>query len=372
MAALETPRETATSTSMNNWSGLGLMGAAMRGIGGSVVRRVHCEHVDYSSQATRGSIQRANPDLLRSIFEQYASEEERGVKMMTSDDFIRKYLGLYPEPNYNRETVRLLASAADTTKDGLISFEEFVAFEAILCSPDALYLTAFEMFDNNASESITCDEFEKIIRHTQPVMEMDFDFNSDFIKRYFGADKKRQIRYHDFCQLLHDFYEEQGVQAFQRYDKEKNGYISSVDFQHIMMTVKSHLLSSFVKNNLIAVSGGTASHKVSFPYYAAFNGLLSKMELMKRVYLTQARGNLQLELSKEDFLHATQSYAQITPYEVEILFHLADLAHPGSKVVTFRDLERFDAERLKRISYIMRLTNLKAVQSKEERSAFTA
>lgn len=70
---------------------------------------------------------------------------------------------------------------------GLISFDEFSAFEASLCSPDALYLTAFEIFDNNASESITADEFEKVIRHTTPVSNLDFDFNSDFIKRYFGA-----------------------------------------------------------------------------------------------------------------------------------------------------------------------------------------
>lgn len=100
--------------------------------------------------------------------------------------FICRYLGLYTEENYNRETVRLLASAADTSKDGLISFEEFQAFEASLCAPDALYLTAFEIFDNNASESITADEFEKVIRHTTALQALNFDFDSEFIKRYFG------------------------------------------------------------------------------------------------------------------------------------------------------------------------------------------
>lgn len=106
---------------------------------------------------------------------------------MTPEDFIRGYLGLYTEENYNKETVRLLASAADTTKDGDISFEEFCAFEALLCSPDALYLTAFELFDRNASDTISCDEFEAVIRHTQPLHDQDFDFSSEFIKRYFGA-----------------------------------------------------------------------------------------------------------------------------------------------------------------------------------------
>uniref|UniRef100_A0A1I7ZS08 EF-hand domain-containing protein n=1 Tax=Steinernema glaseri TaxID=37863 RepID=A0A1I7ZS08_9BILA len=226
-------------------------------------RKASCD-VDYST-AMRHPLQRANPDSLHSIFDRYASIEAEGKKYMNPDDFIRKYLGLYTDENYNKETVELLASAADTTKDGLISFEEFCAFEAILCSPDALYLTAFEIFDKNASDSITCDEFEKIIRHTQPLIDMDFDFNSDFIKKYFGVAKKRQIGYFAFCQLLHDFYEEQGIQAFKRFDKNNDGSISAVDFMTIMTTVKGHLLTDFVRNNLIAVSGGGASgHKLEF------------------------------------------------------------------------------------------------------------
>ncbi|CAO4368084.1 unnamed protein product [Caenorhabditis nigoni] len=327
------------------------------------------------------SIPRANPDHLRPIFDRFASKEIKGKRLMTPEDFIRGYLGLYTEENYNKETVRLLASAADTTKDGDISFEEFCAFEALLCSPDALYLTAFELFDRNASDTISCDEFEAVIRHTQPLHDQDFDFNSEFIKRYFGADKKRNVNYHSFCQLLHDFYEEQGIQAFKKYDKNGNGTISSLDFQQIMTTVKGHLLTDFVRHNLIAVSGGGASgHKfsdtrsgiVTFPYYAAFNSLLAKMELIKRVYVSNARGNLDIEMTKEEFLHAIQSYTQVTPYEVEILFHLSELNHPGRKTLSLKDIQAIDPERLKRVSQMDRLINIKAVHHKDERGIGTA
>uniref|UniRef100_A0A0N4Z3Z3 Calcium-binding mitochondrial carrier protein Aralar1 n=1 Tax=Parastrongyloides trichosuri TaxID=131310 RepID=A0A0N4Z3Z3_PARTI len=328
--------------------------------------------VDYAS-AIGSTISRANQDQLLHIFEKYASVEKNNKKYMTDDDFIRKYLRLYTDNEYNRETVRLLATAADTSKDGLISFEEFSSFESSLCKPDALYLTAFELFDNNASESITCDEFEKIIRHTTPLMELDFDFNSDFIKRYFGADKKRQLGYHAFCQLLHDFYEEQGIQAFKKFDKRNEGSITSTDFCTIMTTIKGHLLTEFVRNNLISVaSGNNSAHKVRYAFYAAFNSLLCKMELIKRVYLSLARGNLQLEVSKEEFLQATQSYAQITPYEVEILFHLSELAHPGKSTLSIDDIERIDPERLKRVTYISRLATYQVVENKEERGIGTA
>uniref|UniRef100_A0A0K0G478 Calcium-binding mitochondrial carrier protein Aralar1 (inferred by orthology to a human protein) n=1 Tax=Strongyloides venezuelensis TaxID=75913 RepID=A0A0K0G478_STRVS len=335
------------------------------------LRSARC-NVDYSSVVSH-TIQRANREQLRKIFNKYASIEKGNEKYMTDDDFIRKYLNLYMDNDYNKKTVRLLASAVNTSKTNLISFEEFCSFEATLCKPDALYLTAFQIFDNNSNESISCSDFERIIRHTTPLIEVDFDFNSDFIKRYFGQDKKRTLGYYAFCELLHDFYEEQGKQAFNIYDKNKEGAISARDFSKIMTQIKGHLLTEFVRNNLMAVaSGNNSSHKIRYPFYAAFNSLLSKMELIKRIYLSLARGNLNLEVTKEEFLQAAQSFAHVTPYEVEILFKLAEVAHPESRSLCFNDIEKIDPERLKRVTYISRLATYSAVNEKKERSTSTA
>lgn len=54
-----------------------------------------------------------------------------------------------------QESVRLLAGIADTSKDGLISFSEFQAFEGLLCAPDALYRTAFQLFDRQGNGSVS-------------------------------------------------------------------------------------------------------------------------------------------------------------------------------------------------------------------------
>lgn len=59
-----------------------------------------------------------------------------------------------------QESVRLLASIADTSKDGLISFVEFQAFEGLLCTPDALYKTAFQLFDRKGNGTIHYCEYE--------------------------------------------------------------------------------------------------------------------------------------------------------------------------------------------------------------------
>ena len=43
------------------------------------------------------------------------------------------------------------------------------------------------------------------------------------------------------------------MEAFRSKDPTGSGYISPLDFQDIMMTVKRHLLTSGVKDNLVAV-----------------------------------------------------------------------------------------------------------------------
>ena len=72
--------------------------------------------IDLLSQASH--INRANPERLREIFKKYATIEKDGEHFMTADNFIRSYLGLYTEPEYNEKTVKLLANIVDTSKDG--------------------------------------------------------------------------------------------------------------------------------------------------------------------------------------------------------------------------------------------------------------
>lgn len=41
---------------------------------------------------------------------------------MTPEDFMRSYLGLFTEPDYNNKTVKLLGNILDTSKDGYAPF----------------------------------------------------------------------------------------------------------------------------------------------------------------------------------------------------------------------------------------------------------
>lgn len=55
--------------------------------------------------------------------------------------------------------MRLLAGIVDTSKDGYISFPEFQAFEGLLCTPDALFKTAFQLFDIKGNGTVTYGEW---------------------------------------------------------------------------------------------------------------------------------------------------------------------------------------------------------------------
>ncbi|KAH8307977.1 hypothetical protein KR059_003763, partial [Drosophila kikkawai] len=330
---------------------------------------------------TPSLLKRAGTDKLREVFLKYASLQKNGEHYMTSEDFVRKFLGLFTESAFNDESVRLLAGIADTSKDGLISFSEFQAFEGLLCKPDALYRTAFQLFDRKGNGTVSFADFSEVVQKTELHSKIPFSLDGPFIKRYFGDKKQRLINYAEFTQLLHDFHEEHAMEAFRTRDPAGTGFISPLDFQDIIVKVKRHLLTPGVKDNLVSVTEG---HKVSFPYFMAFTSLLNNMELIKQVYLHATEGSRTDMVTKDQILQAAQTMSQITPLEVDILFDLAGAVHqagwwkrrrkiaPNRQVIfriDYSDLSNIAPEHYTK-HITPRLADIKVVESAANRSAF--
>lgn len=81
-----------------------------------------------------------------------------------------------------------------------------------------------------------------------------FNMESPFIQLYFGRNKKRLITYSEFSQFLHDFHEEYAIEGFRRADQEGTGFITVLEFQDIMLSIKSHLLTKQVQSHLVEAS----------------------------------------------------------------------------------------------------------------------
>uniref|UniRef100_A0A8C7ZXH6 Solute carrier family 25 member 12 n=1 Tax=Oryzias sinensis TaxID=183150 RepID=A0A8C7ZXH6_9TELE len=218
----------------------------------------------------------------------YASVVSDGEHYMTPQDFVQSYLGLHSQPQHNPKTVELIAGVADTTKDGLISFQEFLAFESVLCAPDALFIVAFQLFDKTGTGNISFENVRDIFSQTTVHHHIPFNWNCDFIRLHFGHERSKNLSYAEFTQFLQELQLEHARQAFALKDKNKSGAITALDFSDIMATIRQHMLTPFVHENLVSAAGGSTSHMVSFSYFNAFNALLNNMELIRKIYSTLA------------------------------------------------------------------------------------
>ena len=63
-------------------------------------------------------MKRADSDSLKVIFDKYASASVEGEKYMTDEDFVVRFLRLFPESDYNKESASLLCGILDQSKDG--------------------------------------------------------------------------------------------------------------------------------------------------------------------------------------------------------------------------------------------------------------
>ncbi|KAK1165677.1 calcium-binding mitochondrial carrier protein Aralar1-like isoform X1 [Acipenser oxyrinchus oxyrinchus] len=285
------------------------------------------------------STKRADTNELKALFSKYSSVEKDGERYMTPADFVQKYLGLHTEPLHNPKTVQLIAGVADTTKDGLISFQEFLAFESVLCAPDAMFIVAFQLFDKNGTGDVSFENVKDIFGQTVSHHHIPFNWDCEFIRLHFGHDRKKPLSYSEFTQFLQELQLEHARQAFAQKDKTKSGAITAIDFSDIMVTIRSYMLTPFVEENLVSVAGGSISHQVSFSYFNAFNSLLNNMELIRKIYSTLAGSRKDVLVTKEEFVHAANKFGQITPLEIDILFQLCDLyVHTGR--LALADIER--------------------------------
>ena len=285
---------------------------------------------------------------------------------MTDEDFVVKYLQLLPEQNYCPETLALFAGVIDTNKDNRISFDEFAELEKRLCRPDALYRTTFQLFDTNGGGSVSFSEFKEIMSKTLLHQKIPFDLESNFVQLYFGRKKNREIFFNEFCQFLHHYHEKYSKYAFKAFDPGMDGNIGVRDFCEIMFSIKNHLLTNEVKQNLMPFIEDTEGCSLSFAYCTAFRAMLTNMEEMKKIYLEASKGSRTKEVSKSKFLFCAQQVSQATPLEIDILFNLSHWINK-SETIIYSDLEKIAPEVYMK-SVTRRLLDIRLVERPEDRT----
>uniref|UniRef100_A0A672T556 Solute carrier family 25 member 13 n=1 Tax=Sinocyclocheilus grahami TaxID=75366 RepID=A0A672T556_SINGR len=287
-------------------------------------------------------IKRADPAELKSIFLKYASVEKNGEYYMSPEDFASRFLHAQTDIKLSKEATVLLAGVVDQTKDGLISFQEFLAFEAVLCAPDALFMVAFQLFDKAGNGIATFEDVKQVFGQTTIHQHIPFNWNSEFVQLHFGAERKKHLNYGEFTQFLLEMQLEHARQAFMQRDKAKTGTITALDFRDIMVTIRPHMLTQFVEECLVAAAGGSTSHQVSFSYFNGFNSLLNNMELIRKIYTTLAGNRKDVEVTKGMRSCKTQ---RVGLFDIEMIAPLEEGALPYNLAEIQRQQSGGDASR---------------------------
>lgn len=290
------------------------------------------------------TVNRAAPQDLKLVFYKYASVENEGKRYLTPTDLIRDLLHM-DAASLNEETLALFYGVVDQTKDGLVSFEEFQAFEALLCNVDAKYRVCFQMFDLDGKGTITFDEFKKMLSTQIHFKKYPFIFDCDFVRFYFGKDLKYEVHYHEFTHLLQHLNKEYIKQLF-RQKAGKNQLISTLQFAEIMKVGCPHKLTPYIIDNMMeAVTANSGSRQVSYIYCMAFYDMLQNLSVIQLMFKDATANNKFTELTKEELLRASLKFPTVSPLQIDILFDICTASKPGKGKIASLDIQTLAPKR---------------------------
>lgn len=88
------------------------------------------------------------------------------------------------------------------TNSGVLTLEEFNELYHLVASPEAEYKIAFMVADRDNNGFISKSEFREVIVNNLPEKAKKFNWSSEWITLFFGAEGEGHLSYLEFCQLL--------------------------------------------------------------------------------------------------------------------------------------------------------------------------
>ncbi|KAH8099839.1 mitochondrial inner membrane protein [Cristinia sonorae] len=263
----------------------------------------------------------------RRTFDANASTGADGEKYLTAEQFVNAIAPKGDLTNIGRAQFAALFPVADSTKRGLVSWDDFVVFETILKRPDADYWIAFQYFDVDNSGTITYDEFKKVFQANIGPDAIPFDFDCDWVKLYLGKrDGTHVLGYSEFTQLMKGLQGERLRQAFKFLDTDQDGFIRPDQFKRIILELAGHKLSQAVIDRLPTLCTLTPGGRISYSEVIAFHNVIREMDMVERIIREATGKSKDGRIDQSDFMNHCVSatrYSLFTPMEASIIFHFA-------------------------------------------------
>lgn len=277
-------------------------------------------------------------------FTKFASIEENGQKYLSVDDFVN---AIAPEKEdyhkIQRHSYAVLFQVADRSKQGKVSAADWEAFEQLLDKPDAEYIIAFRLFDQEGTGQVDFNKFVELYNSHRSADSLPFNWNSNWASLYLGDKSKRHtLSYHQFSQMLSGLLGERVRQAFQHYDPTNTGYILPEQFQSIIATSASHKLSDNLLSALHTLCNIGNSQKVSYATVRAFLNVIRQTDMVDIIVSNATTKSKDGSITKQDFIYEaarSTKFSLFTPLEVDVLFHFASLNNKSGRL-TVHDFRR--------------------------------
>ncbi|KAI9790457.1 MAG: mitochondrial aspartate-glutamate transporter agc1 [Peltula sp. TS41687] len=275
---------------------------------------------------------------VKAHFERHSRKDEgTGEMFMTEEDFVA---AIAPEgEDYHkirRDQYAILFDVADRRRTGQLTLQDWATFENLLAKPDAEYEIAFRLFDVEGTGTVKYEDFQRLYNLNKGENSIPFDWDGEWATLYIGGKNKRHdMTYPQFSQMLRGLQGERVRQAFHIFDRSGSGYIEPEDFQRIILETSKHKLSDHVLENLPSLCNITTGSKISYANVRAFLNVIREMDLVDLIIRNATIKSGDRKITRTDFLNEAARIARFslfTPMEADILFHFAGLDEPSGRL----------------------------------------
>ncbi|KAH7881032.1 mitochondrial carrier domain-containing protein [Lentinula edodes] len=250
-----------------------------------------------------------------------------GERYLDPDSFVNAIAPTGDLSKIGKAQFAILFKVADSSKRGLVSWEDFIVFETLLKRPDADYWMAFQFFDVDNSGYIDFDEFKNVMSANIGSDAIPFDFDCDWVKLYLGKKNGAHVLgYNEFTQLMKGLQGERLRQAFKYLDKDQDGFIRPDEFKRIILEIAGHKLSDAVIDRLPTLCTLSPGQRISYSEVIAFHNVIREMDMVERIIREATALSKDGRINQSDFLDYASSssrYSLFTPMEASIIFHFA-------------------------------------------------
>ncbi|KAI0977312.1 mitochondrial carrier domain-containing protein [Xylaria arbuscula] len=260
-----------------------------------------------------------------------------GESVMGPDEFIAAIAPADEDySKIDRNQYGILFRVADRSGSGQVTLGDWAAFLNLLNKSDAEYEIAFRLFDVERTGAVKYEDFRSLYELNKGEGSIPFDWDCEWAKLYIGDKTKRHnLTYPEFSQMLRGLQGERIRQAFQRFDKNKDGYIEPEQFAKIIVETAKHKLSDHLLQNLSTLCNISTGSKISYANVRAFQNMIKEMDLVELIIRKAISQSSDGKITRNEFLNEAAKitrFSLFTPMEADILFHFASLDEPSGRL----------------------------------------